>query len=177
MKRWIWILAAILLLSGESRIGGRLEDLVPVQLLTAEFYEGKVILKADTGETGIGADVISAAKDMEESAEGKLLLDTVETVVLLGDITKGKKGLLELLRPGTEVWRGIGEIEPEKASEYLTARRSEVSLLDLIRGIRNIPILNEKGGKIHAEYRGTDCTSGEFMENRSSADSGDAAGR
>lgn len=151
MRRWLWILGASLVLLSGNRRANRLENLIPAELLMISREGPQIILEVDTGESGQGTSLETAFDDLEEKAEGRILWDTLDKVVIRKEALDVMPKLRKELSPGTEVWLYKGNIEAEKAAAYLKTRNSPVRLLGSKGQKDQLPVLSEKGGEYRIE--------------------------
>ncbi len=143
-------MAALLLLTVLLSLGGKLPFrtwemslLEPVELLVAESAEGGVLLRTEKGHRGWGKDFAAAAEDVQNTAGGQVLLSTVRSLVLVGDVPAPT----ELLRPATAVYSAWGVDDPKALGAYLQNRMGKVTLGMLWEGQKEAPLLlpGEKG--------------------------------
>ena len=144
MKRWLWILLAVLTVHLLGTQGTNLEDLEPVQLLQAEQREGKILLKTDTGSEGQGSTLDQALEDLKQSASGRIFLETAEQVLIVEGAESLLPGLSRVLRPGVRVIRGKKPMEPAQAAAYLRVHKTKTTLADVRAGAKNLPLLQEE---------------------------------
>ena len=154
MKRWVFILCAILGMHLLPGGGTPLEQLEPVELLLVLPADPGVILLTDTGDMGEGETLALALEDLEEHAEGKIFLETAEQLVVTEKTLWALPELTELLRPAAEVTLGAGRIVPDTAARYLRYHSPHLTLGALRRAEREIPILRGEEGGYCLEYRG-----------------------
>ncbi len=145
MKRWVWVLGAVLVLLFLGETGIRLEELKPVQLVYVREENGQVILETDTGDTGEGGDFNCALENMKDRASGRIFLETAELLVLTENGVCCLPQIYEKLRPAAEVCLAEGELEPEAAAEFLTVHKPDVTLQQLRSGEK--PGSAEKQGR------------------------------
>ena len=150
MRRWMWILCGILAFQFLERTGTEPEQLKPVQLLLAEKTGERVILKTDTVDYGEGYTVKEALQNMEDSADGRIFLETAELLILKGTYEELLADLQKVLRPAVGICTTEERLDPAKAAEYLSVLRPEHSFLELRVGNHELPQLQwEKGrGKL-----------------------------
>jgi hypothetical protein len=137
-------MALVLLLTVILSLGGKLpftawemSILEPVELLIAEEAEGGVLLRTEKGHRGWGKDFASAAKDVQNTAAGQVLLSTVRSLVLIGDVPLPQG----ILRPATAVYTAWGVDDPKALGEYLQNRMGSVTLGMLWEGNIHAPLL------------------------------------
>ncbi len=143
-------MAGLLFLTLLLSLGGKLpfaswemSTLEPVELLVAESAEGGVLLRTEKGHRGWGKDFASAAEDVQNTAGGQVLLSTVRSLVLVGDVPAPDS----ILRPATAVYAAWGVEDPEALGKYLQNRMGSVTLGMLWEGQTQAPLLlpGEKG--------------------------------
>lgn len=96
-------------------------ELRPVELVSL-YREGNVIcVETDTGDIGKGATLVDAVKDLEDTAEGAIYLDTAEYLVVSQDARNLLNGMGEFLKPSVRVCVTKAEIDPAQSAAYLAA--------------------------------------------------------
>ena len=130
-------------------------QLQPVELLFVSMTSEGVRVATETGDLGEGEDLKGAMRDLEESAVGKVFLETAEYLL----VTDGARGLLpeltSIMRPGCAVCVAPEEVNMEKAAEYLNIHRPEVTLNDYWADQTDLPRLKEEEGRFKIEWSGT----------------------
>ena len=150
MKKWFFLLAALLLgavTGGVPFSGVDAAELQPVELLYLNMLE----ISTDTGDSGRGADLASAFRDLKAGAAGKIFLETADTLLLDPSCKELSNELPQYLRPACGVCLGVGDISKTdlwEINEYLSAHEPGVTLLDLRAGQTVIPILRFKLGEM-----------------------------
>ncbi|MBP3313218.1 MAG: hypothetical protein J6K84_00965 [Oscillospiraceae bacterium] len=143
-------MAILLLLCALLSLGGKLPFdawemgiLEPVELLIAESAEGGVLLRTEKGHRGWGKDFVDACADVQNTSGGQVLLSTVRSLVLVGDVPVPDA----ILRPATAVYSAWGVDDPKALGEYLQNRMGSVTLGMLWEGEAIPPRLlpGEKG--------------------------------
>ena len=148
MKRWVWVLGAVLVLLFLGETGTRLEELKPVQLVYVREENGQVILETDTGDMGEGRDFNCALENMKDRASGRIFLETAELLVLTEDGICCLPQIYEKLRPAAEVCLAEGKLEPEAAAEFLTVHKPDVTLQQLRSGENRLEVLKSREGRL-----------------------------
>lgn len=131
MRRWLWMLAALLIISVFPSSGTELGELRPAELLLLEMDGKHIRLSTDTEDSGFSETLDGALRDMSETAPGRLFIDTVEILVVTNDAEILLPQLKELLRPGVRVCRTDAQIDPAGAVEYLRVHRPALALSDI----------------------------------------------
>ena len=106
MKRWMWILCGLLAFQMLEKTGSEMETLQPVQLLEVSRQGRWILLRTDTGDRGMGENLLSALQDMQESSRGRIFLETAEQVILKKGTESLVPELQQLLRPAAAVCMG-----------------------------------------------------------------------
>lgn len=123
--------ASALCLCRLPRTGTDAAKLLPAQVLVIGGEEGAVCIESDNGASGCGATLSQALRQMEQSAEGTLFLDTAEHIVLL----QSARGLLPQvvcepeLRPAAKLYIAqMTELDAEQARLFLQAHPGRQTL-------------------------------------------------
>lgn len=150
MKYWLlffslFIVAAIF---GPATFRGTdIAKLAPVEVVWLSERDGRVSLKTDTGDFGIGEDMQAALEDMKTTASGTVFLDTADYLI----VEQGCEELLEqaytLLRPSCMICVAEKMPDLEVAAEYLSAHEPERTLRQYRVEKGNIPELVELEGR------------------------------
>ncbi|MBQ7802057.1 MAG: hypothetical protein IJ375_07020 [Oscillospiraceae bacterium] len=117
-------------------------ELLPVELVSVSAAGGKVTIRTDTGNSGTGENVTRAYRDLEESASGKIFLDTVDYLVLEESKEIPLENLRQYLKSGIRVCRGEEGLNLEEAALYLATHRPQVRLKEL-NTVTDAPVLVE----------------------------------
>ena len=130
MRRMLWIAAlaaAILLTPFQSRDAA---GLLPVQTLCMYADGGVCVLKTDSGLYGAGADPAQAVADLEKTAPGNIVLSTARQLVVADSAMACLRPLLELevLHPGTSLYRTAAAIDVGDAAAFLNRHGSGVTV-------------------------------------------------
>lgn len=148
MKRWIvYAVAAAALLALRPKEMKDVSGLIPIELLYINKEAGWIRVETDTGNFGVGRDLEAALKDLENTAPGKIFLETADYLIVTGDTAYLLPKLVTVLRPAAEVCLGI-EADAQ-AVEYLKAHRSQVTLNGIRGGAGEIPTLIRSGERYY----------------------------
>lgn len=135
-------------------------ELIPVQALVISQNGSNVVL--DGGKCrGIGSDWDSAWKDLKESAEGRVFLQTADHVILCGDAIGLLRQVVEsgAFRPAASVCVCPNFVpDAEEAAAYLEAHSSKTTLqqvqtLQLREGKITLPRLLQTEGGLRLDDR------------------------
>ena len=147
MKRWMWILCGLLAFCLIEETGAQVEKLQPMQLLQATKENGCICLRTDTKEFGKGNTMLTAMRDLQDTAEKKIFLETAD-MLLLGENTEMLlPELRKLLRPAVQVCRVRGGIDLSQAALYLQNHSSNVTI-GRMTAFKELPELKEEGGRL-----------------------------
>lgn len=140
MKRWIvYALAAAALLTLRPKEMKDVSGLIPVELLYINKEAGLIRAETDTGAVGKGRSLEAALKDLEQTAPGRIFLETADYLIITINTANLLPKLAEVVRPATEVCIGI-HVDAEAVS-YLNAHRPTVTMKDIRAGATVIPTL------------------------------------
>lgn len=154
MKRWIIYIVGVLaavLFSRAPNPGIDVAKLKPVELLRVRTAAGAVLVETDTGDFGLGSDLLGALSDLRESTAGAVFLETADYVILPSDWEDLALRLTEYLRPGCHVCVSEAELDLPSAAAYLNVHSPELSLNDCRAGKTNIAYLTQREGRLYLE--------------------------
>lgn len=146
MKRLALAALALLAFSALPSQGSDIGNLQPVGLLYIYWKDGMICTQTDAGDYGQGGDLQSALQDMEASSPKEIFLETTEELIVTESVQALLPQLQRILRPGTQVYLGSAELNPETAYEYLSAKKEGVLLKDWQKGT-HLPILRFAEGR------------------------------
>lgn len=152
MKRWLWYLAALLLVAALGWMpftGTDVAKLQPVEVIRLSL-EGDIIrVETDTGGSGSGTDLEEAFSDLKESTPGKVFLETADYLLL----SREAQGLLEplaaYLRPACSICLETGKAELETVADFLGAHEPGMTLQEYRAGKRELPELYAREGRMY----------------------------
>jgi hypothetical protein len=147
MKRWILygiLFALAVWMPVESVDIGKLH---PVQAVSVGYQEGKVILKTDTGEMGIGDTPALALKNLQETAPAVIYLDTAEFLLMEESGLEFVTQMGMFLKDKVRVCLIDPEVEVSLAAKYLQIHGNLPKLKGWNSG-GNLPILTLQNERI-----------------------------
>lgn len=151
MKRWVVYFLGLLLVGMAGLTPFRNTDIAklqPVELLSIRMANGQIRLETDTGDFGLGATVGEALQNLKDTTAGDVFLETADHLL----ITKNGEHFIEQiaddLRPGCRLCIVEGAVDLKEAAAYLSAHKSEMSLLDWRSGENCLPILRVTEGRM-----------------------------
>ena len=151
MKRWLWYavaLALILAVSAESYAGSDVGELQPVQTLRVSEQAGTILVETDTGELGEGDTLDAAFRNMEETALGKLFLDTAEYLLIAPGCVELIPKLTEYLRPSCCVCLTEGDVDLMQVGQFLQIHPPDRTLMEYRAGLNQVPLLKGFDGRM-----------------------------
>lgn len=134
MRRIIFyiILAAVALLVPVKR--NDLGKMKPVEVVYLNMEEDQLVIMADTGDWGRGANVQEALRELKETAAGIIYLDTADYLIL----SRGAEGILEELAPylkdDVRICLAEGEVDMKNAGNYLAVHEPKSKMGDWNKG-------------------------------------------
>lgn len=151
MKRWLVLciaLAALLLLP-KNTAGTDIGKLEPVGALRARSAGGMLALETDTGQRGVGRNLAEAAADMDETAAGKVFLETAANLLITPSAVKWLPELADYLRPNCRVCLDLSGEDLAVAAEYLAVHRPDMTLRLYRQGRGSLQVLHEREGRMY----------------------------
>lgn len=152
MRRWIIMLAALLVVSLLPSQGTELSRLRPAAVLVLRVEGKQITLETDTNDTGTGETLEEALRDLQMTAPGEILLDTVENLILTENSRYLLPNLHQLLRPGVRVCTAKGEVDAEAAWQYLRIHIPAHKLQDVTEETK-LSMLTWEEDRFHLENR------------------------
>lgn len=150
MKYWLVFFSlfiATAIFGTNSSRGTDIAKLAPIGVVWLSEGDGKIFLKTDTGDFGVGEDMQAALEDMKATASGTVFLDTADYLI----VEQGREELLEqaytFLRPSCMICVAEKMPDLEVAAEYLSAHEPELTLRQYRVEKGNIPELVELEGR------------------------------
>lgn len=129
MRRWIWMLAALVLLAVLPNGGTELGELRPAAVLAVWQEDTQVVLETDTGDVGRGGTLELALENLRQTTPGNVFLETVEDLLVSEQTRRLLPDLQKLLRPGVRVC--VAEpMDLESVWEYLKIHTPKAILSD-----------------------------------------------
>ena len=148
MKRWMWIICGILAFQMLGKTGEDLETLKPVQLLQVEKEQEQIILKTDTGDRVRGNTLRLALEDMQETADGRIFLETADYLLLTEGTEELVPELRKQLRPAVRLCMAEKNGNLKKLAQFLSAHEPGVSLGQYGYGKEKLPVLIMRKGRL-----------------------------
>lgn len=133
--------------SGRVGIGTDVGKLQPVQVVRLSENAGQVMVETDAGTWGVGNSVEEALDSLRSAADGEVVLDTAEFLILTTEDEALIKALADHLRPSCLLCRGDGETDLEQARAFLEIHSPKLTLMRYRAGERGIPRLVQKDGR------------------------------
>ena len=148
MKRWMWILGALLAFQLMEKTASDIEQLQPVQLLEVSRSRGEILLRTDTGDQGRGRNLEAAMKNMADTSEKRIFLETADQLLLRKNTEYMVPELYRLLRPAVRVCRVGQKVDLKQAAEFLSTHEPRNTLGKLYAGEGQLPELKVERGRL-----------------------------
>lgn len=130
MKRWLYLLGALILIGILSRLPHPARDIAkldPVRAVYITIENDRMYLETDTGDAGSGWDLTEAAQQMKAAAAGEIFLETAEYLILDPKVVVTEE-FYALLRPSCRVCYSEAAPDLPLAAEYLSVHEPELTL-------------------------------------------------
>lgn len=115
-------------------------DLEPIQAVWMYTENGKIALKTDTGDYGVGDTVQSAVQTMKQNSEGLVYLDTAQFLLVSKDAVEYIDEIMGMLKKSVKVcqWEGNDVLA---AARYMQSHKmgNKIKELDSIKQLQIIP--------------------------------------
>jgi hypothetical protein len=107
-----------------------LGKLIPVELILVEQKEGAYLVRTDTGDMGRGATLQSAIENLHATAAGDLFLDTARYLLVTEETQHAIPEISVYLKGKTYLGMVENGLDPERATQYLSAHPPKLQLKD-----------------------------------------------
>ena len=144
MKKWgffLAILVAIGLFGGRNTPGTDISRLEPAQTVRIGQFNGYVTVETDTGAWGMGGDLDAAIKNMNDTANGQVFLETAEFLVVCAEMTHLIPTAADYLRPSCGLCVEAGQTDMVQVGRFLQNHDPAVTLQDYLAGLTDLPTL------------------------------------
>ena len=132
MKPMAFLLAAVAALSFCGLVpfaGADVAELCPVQILCISAREDGFLIRADGGVAASGSDLPAALASLGDAAPGRLLLATVDQIVVCGFSPDARLLLRCGLRPAVRIYLSPEEPDdPDALGRYLSTHSGSLTL-------------------------------------------------
>ena len=140
------ILAAVALLVPVKR--NDLGKMKPVEVVYLNMEDDHLIIMADTGDWGGGADVQEALHELKETAAGIIYLDTADYLLLSSGTERFMQDLSYYLKDDVRICLAEGEVDLRDAGYYLKVHEPQSRMCDWKDGHRLEILTVEEGGRM-----------------------------
>ena len=152
MKRWLWYLAAVLLVAALGWMpfaGTDVAKLQPVEVIRVGVEDGLIRVETDTGGSGNGADLAEAFADLKASAAGTVFLETADYLLVSHDAQSLLEPLGTYLRPACGICLESGVADLETVADFLSTHEPGMTLQEYRAGKQNLPELSVREGRMY----------------------------
>lgn len=152
MKRWLWYLAAVLLVEALGWMpfaGTDVAKLQPVEVIRVGVEDGLIRVETDTGGSGSGVDLAEAFADLKASAAGTVFLETADYLLVSHDAQSLLESLGAYLRPACGICLESGVADLEMVADFLSTHEPGMTLQEYRAGKQNLPELSVREGRMH----------------------------
>lgn len=151
MRGWVLFASAVVgisLLGTPTLQGVDVGMLEPVEVVWLADDNGEIFLQTDTGNTGRGATVSEALKDLQASAAGYIFLETADYLIIERNSVNLLEQIYDVLRPSCMVCTAEMMPDLEHAAAFLEIHSSPVTLRKNRMKQENLPQLREQEGRL-----------------------------
>lgn len=125
------LLASALLIPREDV---ELAKIKPVETVSIRYEDERIVIETDTEDTGMGSTTDDAIKDLMETADGRVYLDTAKYLLVGADAEVEIPKLSGMLKGSVRICERKGEIDVVTVGEYLRAHKPDMRLKDWREG-------------------------------------------
>lgn len=150
MKRWLsfLIVGAVLLVLPKGQ-GLNVGELEPVELIYIQMEDNRIQVETDTGEQGRGNTLTEALRDTEDTAMGKIFLETVDYILVTEQTKTLIPELRGIVRPSANLVLVTGPVTLEDVSTFLQIHKPDKTLKDWLTGKQGLPKLMTAGERYY----------------------------
>lgn len=138
---YLGILAAVWLVPVKGTDVGKL---IPVEVIAVGENEGIYTVRTDTGDLGMGENLRAVFDNLEQSAPGKIYLDTAQYLLLEPDMDP--MHFRKYLKDSVKVCKAEEGIALDGIADFLSAHKPGIKL-NRIADIRELPMITEENGR------------------------------
>ena len=141
MKRillYIGILAALVLAPVKSADIGKLR---PVQVVSVYKENSWVVMETDTDDKGYGGTALQALRNLKDTSNGIIYLDTADYLLITKDTVKAVEELRQELKTNVRLCMVTKSVDLIEASQYLSVHGGLPRLREWIEG-EELPVLS-----------------------------------
>lgn len=152
MKKWLWFLAAFLVVAmvGTKPSAGKdVAELQPVQVVCLGKSGDNIAVWTDTGDWGMGLTLDAAVEDMKMAAAGEVFLETADYLLLMEDCLLLLEDVAAYLRPSCSLCFMQGEPDLNRIGQFLRTHVPEITLIEYNAGIRKLQTLKTEKGRMY----------------------------
>lgn len=149
MKRWTLLFAAVVLAGLFMKLepaGTDVAKLEPVEVIYIDREAGVYVVLTDTGSQGRGTTAAEAMAHLEQTAQGRILPEMAEYLLVSRDAWESISRFFRYLRPDCSVTIVQGKPDLEKTGRFLDAHRPDFTLNDFRAGGDDVPVLHVREG-------------------------------
>lgn len=145
MRKWMGMLAAIVLLSLLPSRGKELGGLLPIALIEVTKPEEQIVVRTEKGPWGRGLTLQEAIHDLQEHSAENVLLETIEYLLIDEECSDVITEANELLRPSIKVCRIGTSLDLEKTIVWLSTHKPEITIEKTANGERAQKLVAHEG--------------------------------
>lgn len=146
------ILAVFLRITGQMPFQGTdVAKLYPVEVVSLSQDGKDIQVKTDTEAQGRGESLRLAFADMEQTAKGKIFLETANYLLISENCETLLPALKDYLRPACQVCIYKGDRELKEIGPFLESHPTGVALLDCTLGDVELPTIRSTAGGFQYE--------------------------
>ena len=94
--------------------------LCPIETVVVYKENDQAVIRTDTGDMGSGATAMQALRNMKDTANGIIYLDTARYLLIQEGAEEAAEELRQVLKGKVMVCLACGEIKPQDATKYLS---------------------------------------------------------
>ena len=122
-------------------------ELIPVQVVSLSKENGWTVIETDTGNRGMGSTAQSALRNLKDTANGRIYLDTADFLLLGKDTASAAEDLRGELKASVQVCEIAKSVNLTEVGQYLGVHGKLPKLKDW-RKDAELPVLSTFGDSL-----------------------------
>ena len=125
----------------------KLGQMIPVQVVSVQKENGWTVIETDTGNKGMGGDARQAAKNLKDTANGKIYLDTAQYLLIGKNAEEAVEMLQDELRKSVRLCATAAIADLGETAKFLEAHGQLPKLKDWKKDME-LPVISTFGDSL-----------------------------
>lgn len=125
-------------------------ELIPVEVIAVSEFDGRVVVRTDTGDQGTGNTLQAAFEDLKATTAGVIYLNTAEYVLLESGTEEWIPVLRTYLKEDTKVCKAKNGVGIDVIANYLSVHHPGICLKEA-EDVERMPVISAEDGRYRME--------------------------